>query len=78
MPINAPGSAAQELSFVGFEDKVSPLQTTLVYLQQPWRLIAMMERGLTGMAVLRADYVFSYPTSAGKPPNTQECRICIV
>lgn len=78
VPINAPGSASQELSFVGFEDKTSPLQTTLIYLRQPFRLIGMMGRGLTGMGVLRADYIYSYPTSAGNPPNSQECRICVL
>lgn len=78
VPINAPGSASAELSFVGFEDKTSPVQTTLIYLRQPFRLIGMMGRGLTGMGVLRADYIYSYPPSAGNPPNSQECRVCIV
>jgi len=30
------------------------------------------------MGVLRADYIYSYPTSAGNPPNSQECRICVL
>ncbi len=78
VPINAPGSAARQLSFVGFQDKTSPEQTTLIYLRQPFRLLGLLERGLSGMGVFRADYVYSYPRSAGNPPKTQECRVCVL
>ena len=74
-PINAPGSAASTLGFVDFVQHTSPLDTTLIYLEQPWRLVGMGDRGVSGMAILRADYIFSYPPSAGHPPNTAECRV---
>ncbi|MEO6020988.1 MAG: hypothetical protein ABIP45_12145 [Knoellia sp.] len=78
VPINAPESAARQLSFSGFEQKASPVQTTGIYLRQPLRLNGMLERGLAGMGVLRADYIFSYPPSAGLPPSSQECRVCLL
>jgi len=77
-PINAPGSAASTLGFVDFVQHTSPLDTTLIYLEQPWRLVGMGDRGVSGMAILRADYIFSYPPSAGHPPNTAECRVCVL
>ncbi|MDP9115824.1 MAG: hypothetical protein M3O28_00845 [Actinomycetota bacterium] len=76
--INAPGSAASTPQFVGFVDKTSPLRTSEVYLRDPARLVGMAGRGLKGMAVLRADYVYSYPQSAQRPPNTEECRVCVL
>ncbi|MEZ0165579.1 hypothetical protein AB2L27_12525 [Kineococcus sp. LSe6-4] len=38
----------------------------------------MMVRGVEGMGVLRADYVYSYPASAGHPRGAFECRVCVV
>ncbi|MDP9091887.1 MAG: hypothetical protein M3N95_02840 [Actinomycetota bacterium] len=78
VPINAPGSVASTPAFVGFVNKTSPLRTTEIYLLDPVRLAGMAGRGLKGMGVLRADYVYSYPQSAHLPPDTEECRVCVV
>lgn len=78
VPIGAPGSAANSLDFVGFSERAGLPQRVLLYLQAPQRLWPMMVRGVEGMGVLRADYVYSYPASAGHPQGAFECRVCVV
>jgi hypothetical protein len=78
VPINATGSAASRLDFYDFTDEAGLGARLPVYAAQPSRLGGMLHRGLDGMAVDRADYIYSYPRSAGLGPNRFECRVCVV
>ncbi|WP_369069183.1 glycan biosynthesis hexose transferase WsfD [Kineococcus terrestris] len=78
VPIGAPGSAANSPAFDGFSERASLPRRLGVYLRDPVRLVAMADRGAEGMGRLRADYVYSYPASAGRPQGALECRVCVV
>lgn len=78
VPIGAPGSAANSLAFADFDEHAGLGARLGVYARDPQRLLAMAGRGLEAVGVLRADYLYSYPVDAGRGPERQECRVCVL
>ncbi|PRY16869.1 hypothetical protein [Kineococcus rhizosphaerae] len=78
VPIGAPGSAANSLAFADFDERAGLGSRLGVYARDPQRLLSMAGRGLEAMGVLRADYLYSYPADAGRGPEQQECRVCVL
>lgn len=76
--IGAPGSAANSPAFADFDEHAGLSDRLAVYLSRPSRLLPMLGRGVQAMGVLRSDYLYSYPAEAGKGPEQQECRVCLV
>lgn len=78
VPIGAPGSAANSPAFAGFGERAGLGDRLALYARDPVRLLPALGRGVRAMAVLRADYLYSYPADAGRGPGRQECRVCVL
>jgi hypothetical protein len=73
----AGNSAAALPEYPQFLERFSFTDEAEFYATHPLRLFGVADRGMEGLSATRPTYLGNYPVTAGRPPYTRECRVCV-